>query len=135
MRIAMATMMLLALTGSAAMANESCTNASDQATMNACADKAFKTSDAELNKLYKEIRGRLRDDADTAKLLVSAQKAWIAYRDAECVFTSAASADGSIHSMIVSQCREGITRKRIVDFKSYLSCEEGDMSCPVPAAQ
>jgi uncharacterized protein YecT (DUF1311 family) len=135
MRIAIATTVLLTLTGSAAMANDNCAKASDQATMNECADKAFKAADADLNKLYKEIRNRLKDDADTAKLLVSAQKAWIAYRDAECVFTSAASAGGSIYPMIVSQCRDGITRKRIKDFKGYLSCEEGDMSCPVPAAQ
>ncbi len=112
-----------------------CDSMSNQNAMNQCFSNEYKNSDAELNKLYKEIRSRLKDDADTAKLLVSAQKAWIAYRDAECVFTSAASAGGSIYPMIVSQCRDGITRKRIKDFKGYLSCEEGDMSCPVPAAQ
>lgn len=113
---------------------DACADASDQATMNMCADKAYKASDAELNKLYKQIKSRLKDDADTGKLLVSAQKAWIAFRDAECTFSGSASADGSIYPMIVSQCRDGLTQNRIKDFKTYLSCEEGDMSCPVPSA-
>ena len=118
---------------SAARADE-CADADDQATMNECADKAYKASDAELNKLYKEIKGRLKDDADTAKLLVSAQKAWIAFRDAECSFSSSGSAEGSVYPMVVSQCRDGLTQNRVKDFKNYLSCEEGDLSCPVPSA-
>lgn len=113
---------------------DACANASDQATMNMCADKAYKASDARLNTLYKQIRSRLKDDADATKLLVSAQKAWVAFRDAECTFASSASADGSIYPMIVSQCRDGLTQNRIKDFKTYLSCEEGDLSCPVPSA-
>lgn len=126
---------LVAIAAAPATANDKCSDASDQATLNECADKAFKTADGELNRLYKEIRVRLKEDADTSKLLVAAQKDGIAYRDAECRFSTSASADGSIHPMMVSQCREGITQNRIRDFKRYLSCEEGDLSCPVPAAE
>jgi hypothetical protein len=36
--------------------------------------------------------------------------------------------------MIELLCRDGLTQNRIKDFQGYLNCEEGDMSCPVPAA-
>ena len=126
---------LIAIATAPATAHDKCTDASDQATLNECADKAFKAADGELNRLYKEIQARLKEDADTSKLLVAAQKDWVAYRDAECRFSASASTDGSIHPMMVSQCREGITQNRIADFKRYLSCGEGDLSCPVPAAE
>ena len=111
---------------------EDCSSAQSQADMTACADRQFKQADAELNASYKQIMARLKDDADTSKLLVSAQKAWVAFRDAECSFSSSAAIGGSIHPMLVAQCREGLTRKRVDDLKVYLSCEEGDLSCPVP---
>jgi uncharacterized protein YecT (DUF1311 family) len=105
-----------------------------QAGMNDCYGKQFKKSDAELNKLYKQIQGRLKGDAGTMKLLVTAQKTWVAFRDAECNFQSSGSEGGSARPMIVLMCLDGLTRSRIGDFKGYLKCEEGDMSCPVPAA-
>ncbi|RDL50802.1 hypothetical protein BLJAPNOD_01926 [Ensifer sp. M14] len=123
------------LTGLASAARaDDCANASDQATMNECADKSLKASDTELNTLYKQIEARLKDDQDKAKLLVAAQKAWIAFRDAECDFSAAGVTGGSVYPMIVLQCRDGLTQNRVKDFKTYLSCEEGDLSCPVPSA-
>jgi uncharacterized protein YecT (DUF1311 family) len=117
-----------------AAAVDKCADAQDQATMNQCADKAYKASDAKLNKVYKQITGRLKDDHDTAKLLVTAQKAWIAFRDAECGFASAGVAGGRIQPMVRAQCLDGVTQDRIKSLNTYLNCEEGDMSCPVPPA-
>lgn len=123
------------LTGMAPTAwADDCANASDQATMNECAGKALKASDGELNTLYKQIAARLKDDQDKTRLLVAAQKAWIAFRDAECDFSAAGVTGGSVYPMIVLQCRDGLTQNRVKDFKTYLSCEEGDLSCPVPSA-
>lgn len=111
-----------------------CANAQDQATMNECAGNAFKTSDDELNKLYKQIRSRLKDDPDTTKLLVAAQRAWVAYRDAECNFQSSKVLGGSVYPMIAAMCLTGETQHRVAAFKSYLQCTDDDMSCPVPGA-
>lgn len=108
-----------------------CANASDQATLNECAGQDYKKSDAELNKLYKSIRDRLSDQPDAVKKLVAAQKAWIVFRDAECGFAGFRSQDGSAYPMLISTCRDRLTQARVKDFKAYLSCEEGDMSCPV----
>jgi uncharacterized protein YecT (DUF1311 family) len=112
---------------------DDCANAQDQATMNACADKSLKKSDTELNSVYKQIEQRLKDDAETTKLLVAAQRSWVAFRDAECTFSNSRSADGSVYPMIYAMCLDGLTQLRTKELKDYLNCEEGDMSCPVPA--
>lgn len=117
-----------------ARAVDDCSDASTQAAMTECADKSLIASDAELNTLYKKIQARLKHDQPTVKLLVSAQRAWVAFRDAECEFSSSGVAQGSIYPMTVLQCRDGMTEQRIKEFQNYLECDEGDTSCPVPAA-
>ncbi|WP_445177604.1 lysozyme inhibitor LprI family protein [Pseudomonas sp. McL0111] len=130
--------MLLALTPllftSLAHAAVDCANANDQATMNQCAGQDFKAADNELNKVYQQISDRLKDNADTKKLLVSAQRAWVGFRDAECKFSASAVSAGSVYPMIYSNCLAGVTKVRVDTLKEYLKCEEGDMSCPVPGA-
>lgn len=111
---------------------DDCANPTTQTTMSICAGKAFQRADRKLNDLYKTIRGRLKDDANASKLLVAAQRDWIAFRDAECAFASSGTTGGSIHPMIYANCEERLTKARIADFKTYLACEEGDLSCPVP---
>lgn len=86
-----------------------------------------------MNALYKQIQSRLKDDADTTKRLVSAQRAWIGFRDAEYNFSSSAVSGGSAYPLISSVCLDNLTRSRIEDLNGYLKCDEGDMSCPVPA--
>ncbi|WP_163268852.1 lysozyme inhibitor LprI family protein [Chelativorans alearense] len=117
-----------------AFAQDNCDDAEDQATMNECADAAFEKSDKKLNELYKQIEARLKDDADTKKLLIQAQRDWVKFRDAECGFQTAGAAGGSVVPMLVAMCMDGLTQSRVEDFEGYLNCEEGDLSCPVPAA-
>ncbi len=112
---------------------DDCASAMDQRTMDECADKPYKKSDAELNVLYKQIEQRLEENTDTTKLLVAAQRAWLTFRDAECKFSTSGVSGGSVYPMIYAGCADGLTRKRVDAFKTYLKCEEGDLSCPVPA--
>lgn len=111
-----------------------CANASDQATMNQCAGQDFKAADKELNTVYQQISGRLKDNPDGKKLLVSAQRAWLGFRDAECKFSSSGVTGGSVYPWVYSSCLTGVTKLRVESLKQYLKCEEGDMSCPVPGA-
>lgn len=111
-----------------------CANASDQATMNQCAGQDFKAADKELNTVYQQISGRLKANPDGKKLLVSAQRAWIGFRDAECKFSSSGVTGGSVYPWVYSSCLTGVTKVRVEALKQYLKCEEGDMSCPVPGA-
>jgi uncharacterized protein YecT (DUF1311 family) len=111
-----------------------CANASDQATMNQCAGQDFKAADKALNTVYQQITGRLKDNPDGKKLLVSAQRAWVGFRDAECKFSSSGVTGGSAYPWVYSNCLTGVTKIRVEALKQYLKCEEGDMSCPVPGA-
>lgn len=120
------------LFSSVAHAAVDCANASDQATMNQCAGQAFKAADKELNAVYQQITGRLKDNPDGKKLLVNAQRAWLGFRDAECKFSASGVAGGSVYPLIYSDCLTAVTKARVEAFKQYLKCEEGDMSCPVP---
>ncbi|TSD85424.1 DUF1311 domain-containing protein [Mycobacterium sp. KBS0706] len=106
-----------------------------QAGLNQCAGDAYKKADAALNAAYKQVMARLKDSEAAAKSLVAAQRAWIAYRDAECDFMSSGVEGGSARPMIVAQCLEQETTRRTDDLKALLNCEEGDLSCPVPAAE
>ncbi|NTZ82837.1 DUF1311 domain-containing protein [Burkholderia metallica] len=123
----------LALVASVAHAQANCADATDQATMTACADRAYKKSDGELNRTYQAVTERLRNARPLADKLVNAQRAWIAYRDAECHFSSANAEGGSAYPMVVSTCLDDLTKARTETLKGYLSCEEGDLACPVPA--
>jgi hypothetical protein len=37
--------------------------------------------------------------------------------------------------MIFGECLAGLTAARAADFRRYLACEEGDLSCPLPPAE
>lgn len=113
---------------------DECANAETQGAMNECYANIAKKSDTELNQLYHQVTARLTTDPDTTKLLVAVQRAWIGFRDAECGFRSSGVGGGSASSMIYSMCIDGLTRRRIQDFKGYLNCPEGDLSCPLPPA-
>ncbi len=106
-----------------------------QLCLNVRAGADYEAEDARLNKAYHEIMQRLSDSPEDKKLLQAAQRAWIAFRDAECDFSTNDSKDGSIYPMLVSGCRADLTKARTEQLGAYLNCEEGDMSCPVPPAQ
>ncbi|MFI0849033.1 lysozyme inhibitor LprI family protein [Mesorhizobium sp. IMUNJ 23232] len=130
MRLAFAA---LALLFSAPAWADDCQNAQSQIQLDDCAAKALSDADKKLNEAYQKIEKRLAGDPDTKKLLVTAQRAWVAFRDAECTFQSSGVAGGSIYPMTFSNCQAALTNARLQDFQTYLSCQEGDDSCPVPA--
>ncbi|WGS46329.1 lysozyme inhibitor LprI family protein [Burkholderia sp. JSH-S8] len=132
MRVLTGLLLSLAMAANA-HAQANCANAPDQAAMSACADRAYKKSDAELNRAYQAVTTRVRDNRPLSDKLVSAQRAWLAYRDAECGFSSAGAEGGSVYPMVVSMCLDDLTKARLESLQGYLSCEEGDLACPVPA--
>ena len=91
MKLSLLTAALILATSTFAFADQNCGDLTTQTDMNICAGKSYAKSDAELNKFYKQIETRLKGDADTTKLLVAAQKAWVSFRDAECNFSSSGS--------------------------------------------
>ena len=119
---------------SIAQADEDCdARGLSQAELNDCYGDAYKKADAELNVLYRQITDRLKDDKETAGLLVAAERAWVAFRDAECNFSVSAVAGAAAYGMIHAICLHRLTGKRIDDLKNYLDCQQGALDCPVPA--
>ncbi|HYG41451.1 MAG TPA: lysozyme inhibitor LprI family protein [Bordetella sp.] len=114
-------------------AQPDCANAQDQATMSACAAADYKQADAVLNATYKQAAARLKDDTDQHQRLVAAQRAWIAFRDAECAFAAGSSEGGSAYPMLLAQCRATLTTQRTAGLQAHMKCEEGSLDCPIPA--
>ncbi|KZD11554.1 lysozyme inhibitor LprI family protein [Oceanibaculum pacificum] len=109
-----------------------CGDATTQAEMNACAGAAFEAADKELNVLYFQMRQRLAGETEALARLRDAQRAWVTFRDTECAFASGGVEGGSVQPMIRLMCLEQATARRVEDFRGYLSCVEGDLSCPLP---
>ncbi|TIN73893.1 MAG: lysozyme inhibitor LprI family protein [Mesorhizobium sp.] len=115
---------------SVARAQECDRSDDSQQMMNICAGEDYQAADAKLNKAYQDLTSS--DDAGGKRLLQVAQRAWITFRDAECAHSTAASQDGSIHPMAVSQCLTRLTNDRIKQLAAAANCEEGDLSCVKP---
>ena len=129
MRLSCAALFVFLASSSAGLADE-CPDQSQNG-LNQCADAAYKKADGALNGVYKEITRRLKDDAETTKLLVAAQRAWIAFRDAECAFSSSANAGGSIYPMVYAGCLKRLTEARTNELRACLKGGDVDTECPV----
>jgi uncharacterized protein YecT (DUF1311 family) len=110
---------------------EPCADAVTQADMNMCAADDFRAADADLNRAYQALRSRLSGEG-AREALLTAQRAWLALRDAECEFSTSAARGGSVHAMLVRQCLAEQTRSRTERLKTYLACadRDGDLACP-----
>ena len=92
-----------------AAAAAGCANVSTQADMSRCAASQFARADAVLNAQW---RRTLAVNRGRSGKLIAAQRAWIAFRDAECEAEAAGSIGGSIHSVDVAACRSRLTKGR-----------------------
>lgn len=78
--------------------------------MHECFDRAFRAADAELNRTY--AAALRRSDARGRVLLRGAQRAWIAYRDAECRFQASESEGGTLYPVELLSCELDLTKDR-----------------------
>ena len=111
-----------------ALADETidCKNAVTQFDMNQCADKDYQAADKKLNDAYKKVVAG--EEGDTAKLK-AAQRAWIAFRDAQCTFETADSDGGSIQPMEYSICLTKLTAASTKQLNDYLRCQKDAAKC------
>lgn len=123
---------LTAFLMSTAQADDCIENAQDQAEMNTCAQMDYLAVNATLTKHIKEIRQRIGEDDKTLQLFNETEKTWIAFRDAECAFTTSKMVDSSSYAMAKSICMTDLTKKRSEQLLKYLNCAEGDLNCPTP---
>lgn len=95
--------------------------------LNEQAAQAFGKADGALNKLYGQLLAKVSPAGKEA--LKQAQRSWLIFRDQECDFETMGTVGGSIHGMMVTECRTRLTLARVKDLQAQVSCGEGDLSC------
>ena len=101
-----------------------------QTDMNICAQNDYRRADQAMNAQWKRtlsvMRNRDRDAAPYADMLrgpgyaqalIRAQRAWIAWRDANCRVEGYAARGGSLEPMLVSFCKTEMTKLRLVELR------------------
>lgn len=93
--------------------------AQSQREMNDEAAEAFQKADKELNEVYAKVTANLDDE--TKEGLKKAQRAWVAWRDAEAAFRAdAAARGGTLWPLIHESTRAELTSARVKGLKELL---------------
>lgn len=105
-----------------------------QHAMNQCAAQEFETADAELNSVYRQLLAASRDDKLFAEKLTQAERAWVAFRDAQMgalypETDNPLGAYGSVYPMCYGRAKARLTRERTAQLRAMLGRKEGDV-CP-----
>jgi len=106
-----------------------CDDPTTQLDMNLCAAEDYKRADAALNaqwsvtatvmKAQDEVAGASGDGRPGYfQALLGAQRAWLAFRDAQCRIEGYAMRGGSAEPMAVSACLADVTRARTAQLKA-----------------
>jgi uncharacterized protein YecT (DUF1311 family) len=104
-----------------------CKDPQDQSSMTQCAGLDFEKADKELNALWPRLKSDAEaSDQDTGKTeyadaLLASQRAWIAFRDAECTWQGFEAHGGSMEPMIVNGCMARLTKQRIKQLQTGAS--------------
>ena len=87
--------------------------------MEGCAQVAIRRSDAKIDSLVREIFFTLRDDEARARF-VRAERAWFAFRDADCESAGDVNEGGSLASVDTLVCDEDRNEQRIRELRQML---------------
>jgi uncharacterized protein YecT (DUF1311 family) len=102
-------------------------NAPTQAAMDDCIGRTMKASDQKLNETYKALLAKVSKNG--ADHLRKAQRAWLAWRDAQCEFNTMGTSGGSINSSMYGLCIDELTQEQTRRLDAQIHCKEGDLSC------
>jgi uncharacterized protein YecT (DUF1311 family) len=103
-----------------------CGARSNQLELNACANAELAKADKALNDAYRLVLTRMADVPLFVKNLRSAQKAWLAFRDAElearfsCAEESVQQCWGSMYPMLWSARKAELTKERTRQLRQIL---------------
>ena len=101
-----------------------------QLAMNECAKQDLGEADAELNSVYQQVLSKYANDGNRLARIKNAQRAWIAFRDAEIETLFPGSEEpqhGSAWVMCRPLERAKLTTERIKGLKAMLEHREGDV--------
>ncbi|MDF0487557.1 lysozyme inhibitor LprI family protein [Sphingomonas sp. H39-1-10] len=107
--------MLLSILALAAATPNACLDQTSTAAIAECFTRQTAQADARLNAAYKAARARI--PARQAAALQAAQRAWIAYRDANC--HAYALGEGTISRIEAAQCAFDTTSRRADELAAF----------------
>lgn len=106
--------------------------AKTQTEMNACASEEAARVDAELNKVYHQLLSQAVNKDEAVAKIKTAEKAWIAYRDAylEAMYPAKnkQAEYGSIYPMEVNLLRAKLTQRQVTALRDLLQQYSGEQS-------
>jgi len=115
------------LTGAVAFssyAGELCPDARSQLEINSCIAKNLEESDKDMNAAYDHILTQAKSDKARQRLK-NAQRAWIKFRDASCLFETGPREDsGTAWPSMYAGCLSKLTEKRTADLINYRHCSD-----------
>jgi len=94
--------------------------ASSTVAMGSCIQAETRQQDGRLNRVYKQLMGKL--DKSQQKTLRDVQRQWIAYRDGNCAFHAQASG-GTMAQLDAGMCVLDMTRARAVELERIANPE------------
>jgi uncharacterized protein YecT (DUF1311 family) len=74
-----------------------------------CAQQHFAAADAELNRIWKQVRNYPG--------LIKSQRLWLAYRDADCEARNPSTPEGRLYLALKDDCLTELTKRRIEDLR------------------
>ena len=124
-------MIAIALALAAASTGANCDNAMTQMDINACMAQDYRTADGELNRQWvlNVAAAKAQDKTRIAQTdkrpgyyatLLESQRAWLKFRDTQCVVEGGQYAGGSMQGMVVTQCKTRMTRARTAQLSSLI---------------
>ena len=131
-----ATLLLIAQAGAAEAVDE-CVDPQAQQTMNMCAARDFEAADAALNEQW-ELTAAAMKEADAEldraydeqpgyyETLLEGQRAWLKFRDAQCLMESFEARGGSMQPMLHAFCMTYLTELRTQQLRVLLAGPEGE---------
>lgn len=108
-----------------------CDGQQTQHAMNLCAQAEYDEADAALNAQWKITAAAMKArDAEIDRTydkqpthhetLLAGQRAWLIYRDKQCLSESFAARGGSMQPMLVSGCQSRLTKERTAQLKALI---------------
>ncbi len=94
------------------------THAQSQHEMNQQAFAEYEKADAELNKVYAKVLAKL--DEEGKGKLKAAQRAWVAFRDAQAEMDADLMRGGSLSTLLRAGSLTGTTKTRVKDLREFL---------------
>lgn len=108
-----------------------CKDPMTQMAMNICAGREYEKADGQLNAVYKKAAAEMKQlDKDTEfddgrpsyfQSLLTAQRAWLVYRDTHCRSEGYLARGGSMEPMLISTCKASLTRERTEKLRELIN--------------